>query len=67
MLSNVPICLSRVRGGWYSLLLYNADQSDGSMNSLIEVFLSPVIITKIILLGLWEALRNAHIWRQKLL
>ena len=46
ILGNVPTCLSRVRGVWYSLLLYSADQSDDSTNNLIEVFLSPVIITK---------------------
>ena len=52
ILGNVPTCLSRVRDDWYSLLLYSADQSDGSMNNLIEFFLSPVITTKISVLDL---------------
>jgi len=51
MSGNVPTCLSRVHGVWYSLLLYSADHSDGSMNNLIEVSLSPVITTKNIALS----------------
>ena len=52
MVGNVPACLSRVHGVRYDLLLYGAGQTDGSMNNLAEVFLSPVTTTKNIALGL---------------